>query len=98
MLSRAHAQQVRVYNYSIPRAGGVGRDTFHAKVVISDRRYAYVGSANVAAASLDYLMETGQALFKVRVWRRWPKSSTPDVLQRPSWYRTDRDIRKNLSR
>jgi phosphatidylserine/phosphatidylglycerophosphate/cardiolipin synthase-like enzyme len=56
------AQQVKVFNYSIPRSSGFGRETFHAKVVVADRRYAYVGSSNVTAASLDHSMEMGVAL------------------------------------
>jgi len=53
---------VKVFNYSIPRSSGFGRETFHAKVVIADRRYAYVGSSNVTAASLDHSMEMGVTL------------------------------------
>jgi phosphatidylserine/phosphatidylglycerophosphate/cardiolipin synthase-like enzyme len=56
------AQQVQVYNYSIPRSSGFGRETFHAKVVVADRRHAYVGSSNVTAASLDHSMEMGVTL------------------------------------
>jgi phosphatidylserine/phosphatidylglycerophosphate/cardiolipin synthase-like enzyme len=56
------AQQVKVFNYSIPRASGIGRETFHAKVVVVDRRHAYVGSSNVTAASLDHSMEMGVTL------------------------------------
>lgn len=53
---------VRVFNYSIPRAGTAGRETFHAKVVLCDEDSAYVGSSNLTAASLDHSMELGIAL------------------------------------
>lgn len=53
---------VRVFNYSIPRAGSFGRETFHAKVVLCDEDNAYVGSSNLTAASLEHSMELGIAL------------------------------------
>jgi len=56
------AHGVHVYNYSIPRPGGVGRETFHAKVVLCDDVTAYVGSSNVTAASLEHSMEMGVEL------------------------------------
>lgn len=52
------AQNVSVFNYSIPRTEG-GRETFHAKVVLCDRVAAYLGSSNMTAASLEYSMEMG---------------------------------------
>jgi phosphatidylserine/phosphatidylglycerophosphate/cardiolipin synthase-like enzyme len=52
------AQDVRVFNYSIPRMDG-GRETFHAKAVLCDRGIAYLGSSNVTAASLEHSMEMG---------------------------------------
>lgn len=55
-------QQVKVFNYSIPRLSSAGRETFHAKVVVVDRRHAYLGSSNVTAASLDHSMEMGVTL------------------------------------
>ncbi len=55
------ANDVRVYNYSIPRTGGA-RETFHAKAVLCDRCAAYVGSSNMTAASLEYSMELGVVL------------------------------------
>lgn len=55
------AQGVRVFNYSIPRMDG-GRETFHAKTVLSDRSAAYLGSSNVTAASLEHSMEMGVVL------------------------------------
>lgn len=51
----------RVFNYSIARKGG-GRETFHAKAVLSDRRVAYLGSSNVTAASLEHSLELGVVL------------------------------------
>ncbi len=56
------AQGVRVFNYSIPRMDGGGRETFHAKVVLCDRSAAYLGSSNVTAASLEHSMEMGVVL------------------------------------
>lgn len=53
------AQRVEVFNYSIPRVAGGGRETFHAKVVLCDRGSAYVGSSNLNAASLAHSMEMG---------------------------------------
>jgi phosphatidylserine/phosphatidylglycerophosphate/cardiolipin synthase-like enzyme len=52
---------VHVVNYGIPRAGG-GRESFHAKVILADDWRAYVGSANLTGASLDYSMELGVVL------------------------------------
>ena len=54
-------ENVRVFNYSIPRASG-GRETFHAKAVLCDRTRAYLGSSNVNAASLEHSMEMGVVL------------------------------------
>lgn len=54
-------QDVRVFNYSIPRVDG-GRETFHAKAVLCDRSAAYLGSSNVTAASLEHSMELGVVL------------------------------------
>jgi phosphatidylserine/phosphatidylglycerophosphate/cardiolipin synthase-like enzyme len=55
------SEGVRVFNYSILRAEG-GRETFHAKVVLCDRKAAYLGSSNVTAASLEHSMEMGVVL------------------------------------
>jgi phosphatidylserine/phosphatidylglycerophosphate/cardiolipin synthase-like enzyme len=55
------ANDIRIYNYSIPRTGG-GRETFHAKTVVCDRSAAYLGSSNMTAASLEYSMELGVVL------------------------------------
>lgn len=54
-------EDIRVFNYSIPRASG-GRETFHAKAVLCDRASAYLGSSNVNAASLEHSMEMGVVL------------------------------------
>jgi len=56
------AERFRVFNYSIPRVDGGGRETFHAKVVLCDRDVAYLGSSNVTAGSLEYSMEMGVVL------------------------------------
>jgi phosphatidylserine/phosphatidylglycerophosphate/cardiolipin synthase-like enzyme len=56
------ARGASVFNYSIPRDGGRGRETFHAKVILCDRASAYVGSTNLTAASRDYSMEMGVVL------------------------------------
>lgn len=55
-------QRIRVFNYSIPRVDGGGRETFHAKVVLCDRIAAYLGSTNLTAASLEHSMEMGVVL------------------------------------
>jgi len=56
------SEGVHVYNYSIPRDTGYGRETFHAKVVLCDDSAAYVGSSNATAASLEHSMEMGVAI------------------------------------
>jgi phosphatidylserine/phosphatidylglycerophosphate/cardiolipin synthase-like enzyme len=56
------ANDIKVFNYSIPRVGGSGRETFHAKVVLCDRNVSYIGSSNLNAASLEYSMEMGVTL------------------------------------
>jgi phosphatidylserine/phosphatidylglycerophosphate/cardiolipin synthase-like enzyme len=53
---------VSVFNYSIPKDSGSKRETFHAKVVLSDRDVAYVGSSNLTAASREFSMELGVVL------------------------------------
>lgn len=60
--SRLREAGVQVFNYSIPRSGTSGRETFHAKVVLCDVDNAYVGSSNLTAASLEHSMELGIAL------------------------------------
>jgi hypothetical protein len=53
--------QVEVLDYLIQKPAG-GYETFHAKVILADESYAYVGSANVNRASLEYSMELGVLL------------------------------------
>jgi phosphatidylserine/phosphatidylglycerophosphate/cardiolipin synthase-like enzyme len=53
--------QVDVLDYLIQKPAG-GYETFHAKVILSDDSYAYVGSANMNRASLEYSMELGVLL------------------------------------
>lgn len=53
---------IRVFDYSIRRADGVGRETFHAKVLLCDRHLAYIGSSNMTSASLEHSMEMGVVL------------------------------------
>ena len=48
-----------VLDYSIARGAGQRVETFHAKVVLADDDYAYVGSANMNKASLENSMELG---------------------------------------
>ena len=61
LLQWLKANDIRVYNYSIPRMGG-GRETYHAKAVVCDWSAAYLGSSNITAASLEYSMELGVVL------------------------------------
>jgi phosphatidylserine/phosphatidylglycerophosphate/cardiolipin synthase-like enzyme len=48
-----------ILDYAISRGTGQGVETFHAKVVLADDDYAYVGSANMNKASLESSMELG---------------------------------------
>lgn len=52
---------VRVFDYRLERESG-GFETFHAKVVLADRNWAYVGSTNMTQWSLAYSMELGVSL------------------------------------
>lgn len=52
---------VRIFDYRLERDGG-GFETFHAKVVLADRNWAYVGSTNMNQWSLAYSMELGVSL------------------------------------
>jgi len=52
---------VEVFDYRLDREGG-GFETFHAKVVLADREWAYVGSSNMNQWSLAYSMELGVSL------------------------------------
>lgn len=51
---------VAIHNYWLPRTNGY--ETFHAKVVLSDTKMAYLGSANMTHASLTLSMELGTLL------------------------------------
>lgn len=53
---------IRVFNYSIPKIEGKGRETFHAKAVLCDHNAAYIGSSNMTVASLEHSMEMGVAV------------------------------------
>ncbi len=53
--------QIDVLDYLIQKPAG-GYETFHAKVILADDSYAYVGSANMNRASLEYSMELGVLL------------------------------------
>jgi hypothetical protein len=53
---------VKVFDYSLPRIGGAGAETFHAKVVVRDDEQVYVGSSNMNRASLEHSMELGVLL------------------------------------
>jgi phosphatidylserine/phosphatidylglycerophosphate/cardiolipin synthase-like enzyme len=55
-------RRVRVFNYSHSRGSTIGRETFHAKVILADADCAYVGSANMTIASLENSMEMGVVL------------------------------------
>jgi hypothetical protein len=59
---------VEVYDYRLEREG-TGFETFHAKVVMADTAWAYVGSTNMNQWSLAYSMELGVSL-KGRAARR----------------------------
>jgi hypothetical protein len=52
---------IEVLDYLIQKPAG-GYETFHAKVILTDDSYAYVGSANMNRASLEYSMELGVLL------------------------------------
>jgi phosphatidylserine/phosphatidylglycerophosphate/cardiolipin synthase-like enzyme len=52
---------VEVLDYAIARPTG-GIETFHAKVVLADYDYAYVGSANMLGSSIETSMELGMLL------------------------------------
>lgn len=58
---RLRQLEVRVFDYRLERDVG-GFETFHAKVVLADRNWAYVGSTNLNQWSLAYSMELGVSL------------------------------------
>lgn len=51
---------VKIYSYWLQKVGKY--ETFHAKVMLADSDFAYVGSANATKASLDRSMELGVML------------------------------------
>lgn len=55
------AAPFELLDYFLVKPSG-GYETFHAKVILSDDAYAYVGSANMNRASLEYSMELGVLL------------------------------------
>lgn len=50
---------VTIFDYALPREGGKGVETFHAKLVLADSTRAYVGSSNMTWGSLEHSMELG---------------------------------------
>lgn len=50
---------VTIFDYALPREGGKGVETFHAKLVLADTARAYVGSSNMTWGSLEHSMELG---------------------------------------
>lgn len=50
---------VAIFDYALPREGGKGVETFHAKLVLADAARAYVGSSNMTWGSLEHSMELG---------------------------------------
>jgi phosphatidylserine/phosphatidylglycerophosphate/cardiolipin synthase-like enzyme len=51
---------VKIYSYWLQKVGKY--ETFHAKVLLADSDFAYVGSANATKASLEKSMELGVML------------------------------------
>lgn len=54
----------QLFSYAIPRPAGeaIAIETFHAKVVLSDRDRAYIGSSNMNLASREISLECGVTL------------------------------------
>lgn len=50
---------IKVVDYSIEREGSKMLETFHAKVILADDRYCYLGSSNLDKYSIDNSMELG---------------------------------------
>lgn len=50
---------VKVFDYSIEREGTKLLETFHAKVILADNNYCYLGSSNLDKYSIDNSMELG---------------------------------------
>lgn len=58
--SKLNCMGVKIYNYWLQK--GDRYETFHAKVLLADSNFAYVGSANATKASLELSMELGVML------------------------------------
>jgi phosphatidylserine/phosphatidylglycerophosphate/cardiolipin synthase-like enzyme len=50
---------VKVYEYARPSLLPSGRETFHAKIVLSDDVSCYIGSSNLIGAALERSLECG---------------------------------------
>lgn len=50
---------VQVLNFRLDKPGRAGSETFHAKVILSDKKSAYVGSSNMNKWSFEYSLELG---------------------------------------
>lgn len=50
---------VNVCDYAVVKLEAPGYETFHAKIVLSDRSTVYVGSSNMNKASKERSMEMG---------------------------------------
>lgn len=50
---------VKVVDYSIEREGTKWLETFHAKVILADDHYCYLGSSNLDKYSIENSMELG---------------------------------------
>ena len=53
---------VNIFDYSIERESSSLLETFHAKVIVCDNSYAYLGSSNFHKYSIDNSMELGVLL------------------------------------
>lgn len=53
------AMGVKVYSYAIQRESTAMLETFHAKVILTDSKEAYIGSSNFDQYSLENSMELG---------------------------------------
>lgn len=62
MLDWLRVRNVAVYDYSLEHYPGAPIETFHAKLLLVDGVRAYVGSANMTAASFESSMELGVIL------------------------------------
>jgi phosphatidylserine/phosphatidylglycerophosphate/cardiolipin synthase-like enzyme len=61
--ARFRALDVRVFGFKVDKLEADFKyETFHAKALLADRSYFYVGSFNLTAYSLSYSMEMGVAI------------------------------------